>query len=123
MSSALVEHETRVDTAPTANILLVDDNPIKLLALESALAGLEQHVSKARSADEVLRCLVHQDFAVILLDVNMPGMGGFELAERIRRCERSCHTLLYLFQRSARRRSMLFKATSWALSITSRHQH
>ena len=51
MSSALVEHETRVDTAPKANILLVDDNPIKLSALESALAGLEQHVSKARSAD------------------------------------------------------------------------
>ncbi len=92
MSSALVEHETRVDTAPTANILLVDDNPIKLLALESALAGLVQHVSKARSADEALRCLVHQDFAVILLDVNMPGMGAFELAERIRQCERSCHT-------------------------------
>ena len=47
------------DAAPKANILLVDDNPIKLSALESALAGLEQHVSIARSADEVLRCLLH----------------------------------------------------------------
>jgi signal transduction histidine kinase len=92
MSSAVVEHEARVDAAPKAHILLVDDNPIKLLALESALAGLEQHVSKARSADEALRCLLHQDFAVILLDVNMPGMSGFELAELMRRCERSCHT-------------------------------
>jgi signal transduction histidine kinase len=92
MSSALVEHEARVDTVPNAAILLVDDNPIKLLAMENALAGLAQHVSKVRSADEALRCLLHQDFAVILLDVNMPGMSGFELAERIRQCERSCHT-------------------------------
>jgi signal transduction histidine kinase len=92
MSSAVVEHEARVDAAPKAHILLVDHNPIKLLALESALAGLEQHVSKARSADEALHWLVHQDFAVILLDVNMSGMSGFELAERMRQCERSCHT-------------------------------
>ena len=43
MSSALVEHEAMVDTVPKANILLVDDNSIKLLALESALAGPEQY--------------------------------------------------------------------------------
>jgi CheY-like chemotaxis protein len=92
LSSAVVEHEARVDAAPKAHILLVDDNPIKLLALESALAGLAQQVSKARSADEALRWLVHQDFAVILLDINMPGMSGFELAELMRQCERSCHT-------------------------------
>jgi len=81
-----------VDAAPKAHILLVDDNPIELLTLESALAGLAQHVSTACSPDEVLRYLLHRDFAVILLNVDMPGMSGFELAERIRRCERSCHT-------------------------------
>src|SRR5262249_16287331 len=92
MSSVLVEPEVRVDAVPKANILLVDDNPIKLLALESALAGPEQHLFKAHSADEALRYLLHQDFAVILLDVNMPGISGFELAELIRRRERSRHT-------------------------------
>jgi signal transduction histidine kinase len=81
-----------VDAAPKAHILLVDDNPAELLALESALAGLAQYVSKACSADEALRYLSHQDFAVILLDIDMPGMSGFALAERIRQCERSCHT-------------------------------
>jgi signal transduction histidine kinase len=92
MSSARVEHEQGLDTAPKAHILLVNSNPVTLLALESTLAGLEQHVSKARSADEALRCLLHQDFAVILLDVNMPGMRGCELAAHIRQCERSRHT-------------------------------
>jgi signal transduction histidine kinase len=92
VSSALVEHEAMVDTVPKANILLVVDNPIKLLALESALASPEQYLSKARSVDEALRYLLHQDFAVIVLDVNIPGMSGFELAELIRRRERSRHT-------------------------------
>src|SRR5712691_3771421 len=92
MSAVLVEPDAGMDAVPTANILLVDDNPTKLLALESALAGPKQHLSKARSADEAFCYLLHQDFAVILLDVNMPGMSGFELAELIRRRERSRHT-------------------------------
>lgn len=80
------------DSKPTASILLVDDNPTKLLALESVLASLGQNLLKAHSADEALRYLLHQDFAVIVLDVNMPDMNGFELAELIRRRERSRHT-------------------------------
>ena len=80
------------DSEPTASILLVDDNPTKLLALESVLASLGQNLLKAHSADEALRYLLHQDFAVIVLDVNMPDMNGFELAELIRRRERSRHT-------------------------------
>ena len=92
MSSVLVEPDAGMDAVPKANILLVDDNPTKLLALESALAGPKQHLSKARSTDEALCYLLRQDFAVILLDVNMPGMSGFELAELIRRRERSRHT-------------------------------
>src|SRR5437660_5236238 len=92
MSTALIEHEAMVAAVPAATLLLVDDNPIKLLALESALAGPEHHLCKARSADEALRSLWHQDFAVILLNVTMSGMSGFELAERMRRCERSRHT-------------------------------
>jgi signal transduction histidine kinase/DNA-binding response OmpR family regulator len=79
-----------VDDPPlTANILLVDDRPDKLLALESILEGLHQNVVKVRSGDEALRQLLARDFAVILLDVNMPGLDGFETAALIRQRKRS----------------------------------
>ena len=66
------------------NILLVDDQPGKLLAHESVLAELGQNIVKATNGREALQCLLRQDFAVILLDVNMPDMDGFETAELIR---------------------------------------
>ncbi len=72
-------------------ILLVDDNPANLLALESILADLGQELVKAHSGRQALRYLLNQDVAVILLDVNMPGMNGFETAELIRRRKRSEH--------------------------------
>lgn len=89
---AIPERSAAVTAELQASILLVDDNPTKLLALESVLTNLGQNLLKAHSADEALRYLLHQDFAVIVLDVNMPGMTGFELAELIRRRERSRHT-------------------------------
>jgi len=90
--SAVQERSPAGDSMPQASILLVDDNPTKLLALESVLANLGPNLVQARSAEEALRHLLRRDFAVIVLDVNMPGMGGFELAELIRRRERSRHT-------------------------------
>src|SRR5688500_2104486 len=66
------------------NILLVDDRADKLLALEVALSELKQNIVVAHSGKEALRCLLQQEFAVILLDVNMPGMDGFETAQLIR---------------------------------------
>src|SRR5688572_31491863 len=66
------------------NILLVDDTPENLIALEAVLADLGQNLIKARSGEEALRLLLRQEFAVILLDVNMPGLNGFETAELIR---------------------------------------
>src|SRR5689334_8230157 len=66
------------------NILLVDDKPEKLLALEAVLEDLGQHIVRAYSGRDALRCLLNEDFAVILLDVNMPGMDGFETASLIR---------------------------------------
>src|SRR5215210_2339239 len=74
------------------NILLVDDRPDKLLAHEVVLAELNQNLVRARSGTEALRCLLKQDFAVILLDVNMPGMDGFETASMIRQRPRSART-------------------------------
>jgi signal transduction histidine kinase/DNA-binding response OmpR family regulator len=77
------------ETSQTASILLVDDRPDKLLALEAILEGLHQNLVKVRSGDEALRQLLLQDFAVILLDVNMPGLDGFETAALIRKRKRS----------------------------------
>jgi signal transduction histidine kinase len=74
------------------NILLIDDKPGNLLALEAILEGLDQNLGKATSGPEALRCLLDDDFAVILLDVHMPDMDGFETAELIRSRERSRHT-------------------------------
>jgi signal transduction histidine kinase/response regulator RpfG family c-di-GMP phosphodiesterase len=71
------------------NILIVDDRPDKLLAHETILAELNQNLVRATSGREALRCLLQQDFAVILLDVNMPGMDGFETAALIRQRPRS----------------------------------
>lgn len=71
------------------SILLVDDRPENLLALEATLETLGQNLVQARSGEEALRHLLHRDFAVILLDVQMPGIDGFETATLIRERERS----------------------------------
>ena len=77
------------DGEEKVNILIVDDRLDKVLAYEVMLAELNQNVVRARSGKEALRCLLQQDFAVILLDVNMPGMDGFETAAMIRQRPRS----------------------------------
>jgi CheY-like chemotaxis protein len=75
-----------------AKILVVDDVPEKLLAIGAVLEGLDQTVVAVRSGDEALRKLLTDEFAVILLDVNMPGMDGFETASLIRQRKKSEHT-------------------------------
>src|SRR3954470_6317964 len=66
------------------NILLVDDQPGKLIAHEAILAELDQNIIKATNGREALECLLRNDFAVILLDVQMPDMDGFETAQLVR---------------------------------------
>jgi signal transduction histidine kinase len=73
-------------------ILMVDDDPANLLALEAVLETLDEQLVQARSGEQALKCLLDDDFAVILLDVKMPDMDGFEAASLIRHRERSRHT-------------------------------
>jgi signal transduction histidine kinase/DNA-binding response OmpR family regulator len=76
-----------------AKILIVDDLPEKVLVLETILSELEGvQILTARSGETALQLILENDFAVILLDVNMPGMDGFETASFIRSRKRSAHT-------------------------------
>src|SRR5690606_26943272 len=68
----------------TANILLGDDQPARLLTFEAILEPLRQNLVKARSGEAALKYLLDMEFAAILLDVSMPGMNGFETADLIR---------------------------------------
>ena len=72
-----------------ARILLVDDRPENLVALEAILGSLDQTLVRAESGEEALRALLRDDFALILLDAQMPGMDGFETAGRIKARERT----------------------------------
>jgi CheY-like chemotaxis protein len=90
--SATHSNPARDADAIPADILMVDDRPENLLALEALLDGLGQSMVKAHSGPEALKKLLARDFAVILLDVQMPGMDGFETAKFIRERERTRYT-------------------------------
>src|SRR6202453_3825782 len=66
------------------NILMVDDQPAKLLSYEAILAELGENLIKATSGKEALEHLLKTDVAVVLMDVSMPELDGFELADMIR---------------------------------------
>ncbi|WP_432663502.1 diguanylate cyclase [Wukongibacter baidiensis] len=73
------------------NILIVDDRPENLLVLEGILEDLDLNIIKATSGNEALSLMVEHDFALVLLDVQMPGMDGFETAELMRGIEKTRH--------------------------------
>jgi PAS domain S-box-containing protein len=83
---------TRRESRPQARILMVDDRVENLVALEAILQPLGHPLVRATSGKEALRQVLLNDFAVILLDVQMPGMNGFETAQIIKSRERSRHT-------------------------------
>src|SRR5438105_2383482 len=76
----------------SVNVLLVDDQPDNLLAMEAVLSGLNANLVKASSGFEALRCLLQKEVALIIMDVRMPEMDGFEAAAMIRQRERTRHT-------------------------------
>ncbi len=96
-------------TKSKANVLLVDDKPENLLALETVLADLGQNLVGATSAREALKFLLLEDAALILLDVQMPGLNGFELAELIRERARSQDTPIIFITANADNEDHRFK--------------
>jgi signal transduction histidine kinase len=97
MPTDVVRRTTAEALAPAPDeyrvkVLLVDDQPANLLSLEAMLGGLGQELIRAASGPEALRRLLDDDFALILLDVQMPGMDGLETAELIRGRPRSQRT-------------------------------
>ncbi len=81
-----------MQTEPKVNILMVDDTPSNLFVLEATLGELGQNLVRAGSGVEALRRLLSDEFALILMDVQMPGMDGFEVADMIRKRDRTRHT-------------------------------
>src|SRR5437588_12785765 len=75
-----------------ANILVVDDLPEKLLVFETILEELGQNLVMVRSGSDALREVLSREFAVILLDVNMPDIDGLETAKLVRQYKKSAHT-------------------------------
>lgn len=80
----MVEPLTEIDTNEQTNILLVDDQPERLLTYEVILENLNQNLVRALSGEEAFERLLEREFAAILLDVSMPGMNGFETAALVR---------------------------------------
>ncbi|MBJ6763450.1 PAS domain S-box protein [Myxococcaceae bacterium JPH2] len=94
---------------PRASILLVDDHPSNLLALEAILEPLGQDLVRATSGEEALKHLLHRDFAVILMDVQMPGMDGFQTATLIKQRARTRTTPIIFLTALSRDAEHVFK--------------
>ena len=92
------------------NILIVDDRPENLLALEAILEPLNENLVRANSGAEALKQLLLHDFAVILLDVQMPGMNGLETAQYIKSREKSRSIPILFLTAINKEESYVFKA-------------
>ena len=101
--------EAEGEAAAQAKILLVDDEPKSLYALQQLLATLGQNLMIAQSGEEALRLALKNDFAVILLDVRMPGIDGFETARLIRSRERSRLTPIIFLTAAADEMTSMFR--------------
>ena len=99
-------------SAEQVDILLVDDRAENLLALEAILEPLGQRLVRAQSGEDALRCLLEREFAVILLDVQMPGMNGFETARMIKARERTKHVPIIFLTAISKDEDYVFKGYS-----------
>ncbi len=91
------------------DILIVDDRPENLLTLEGILESPQLNIIKARSGNEALGLLLEYDVALVLMDVQMPGMDGFETAEIMRSSERTKHIPIIFVTAISKQRKHIFK--------------
>jgi len=101
-----------MSTEHKVNILMVDDEPANLEALEAILEPLGQRLYRASCGTEALRCVLDRDYAVILLDVQMPDISGIETAALIRERERSRNTPIIFLTGVVKTSEMIFKGYS-----------
>src|SRR5258706_2815620 len=109
MTSPVTVKNQGVSAGPSVKLLLVDDHPENLLALEAILEAPGQELVLARCGAEALRQLLQNDFAAIILDVMMPDMDGFETAALIRQRERSKNTPIIFLTALGRSEEALFR--------------
>jgi len=109
VESAAFRAEPAEAAAAKAKILLVDDEPKSLYALQELLSTLGENLMVAQSGEEALRLVLKNDFAVILLDVRMPGIDGFETAKMIRGRERSKLTPIIFLTAAADEMTSMFR--------------
>jgi two-component system sensor histidine kinase/response regulator len=95
-----------------AKILLVDDREENLIALQATLDSMGEELVLARSGEDALREVLRHDFAVILLDAQMPGMSGFETAELMRKRERNRHTPIIFITAFSKDKANVFQGYS-----------
>jgi signal transduction histidine kinase len=103
------EQQPQVEGLQKANILLVDDEQKSLYALEELLSTLGENLMTAPSGEDALKLALKNDFAVILLDVRMPGIDGFETARLIRNRDRSKSTPIIFLTAAADEMSSMFR--------------
>jgi signal transduction histidine kinase len=108
-SIAALNAAPSADAASKAKILLVDDEPKSLYALQELLSTLGENLLVAQSGEEALRLALKNDFAVMLLDVRMPGIDGFETAKLIRNRERSRATPIIFLTAAADEMTSMFR--------------
>ncbi|MEZ0327813.1 MAG: ATP-binding protein [Fimbriimonas sp.] len=99
-------------SATTAKILLVDDRPENLYSLEALLQPLGEELVLAKSGLEALKALLRDDFALILMDAEMPEMSGFEAAEMIRTREKNSHVPIIFVTAHGQERKHMFRSYS-----------
>ena len=108
-SAEAAEPKAAVEPQPLAKILIVDDEPKSLFALQELLSALGQTLMVAQSGEEALKLALKHDFAVILLDVRMPGIDGFETAKMIFGRERSQATPIIFLTAQADEMTSMFR--------------
>ena len=109
---ATESERTTTQGHPDVDVLLVDDRQENLLALEAILEPLGLHLIRSTSGEEALREVLRREFAVILLDVQMPGMNGFETAKVIKSRERSRHVPIIFLTAISKEEQYVFEGYS-----------